>query len=207
MLITIADPHRAGDELAYYPGEMNVRSANVIIINKVNTARKEDIEIVRKNVRAVNPTAQIIDGLSVIQTDDKKMITGKRVLVIEDGPTVTHGGMRYGAGTVAAKEYGAKTLVDPRPFAVGSISDTFDKYPHLTNVLPAMGYGKKQIQELERTINNTDCDVVISGTPIDLSRILKTKKPLVRIRYGVGDTTAEELKSIVNQFLRKKKLF
>jgi len=207
LLITIADPHRAGDELAYYPGEMNVRSANVIIINKVNTARKEDIEIVRKNVRAINPTAQIIDGLSVIQTDDKKMITGKRVLVIEDGPTVTHGGMRYGAGTVAAKEYGAKTLVDPRPFAVGSISDTFDKYPHLTNVLPAMGYGKKQIQELERTINNTDCDVVISGTPIDLTRILKTKKPLVRIRYGVGDTTAEELKSIVNQFLRKKKLF
>jgi len=207
LLITIADPHRAGDELAYYPGEMNVRSANVIIINKVNTARKEDIEIVRKNVRAINPTAQILDGISVIETDDKKMITGKRVLVIEDGPTVTHGGMRYGAGTVAAKEYGAKTLVDPRPFAVGSISDTFDKYPHLTNVLPAMGYGKKQIQELERTINNTDCDVVISGTPIDLTRILKTKKPLVRIRYGVGDTTAEELKSIVNQFLRKKKLF
>jgi len=207
LLITIADPHRAGDELTYYPGEMNVRSANIIIINKVNTARKEDIETVRKNVRAINPTAQIIDGVSVIQTDDKKMIKGKRVLVIEDGPTVTHGGMRYGAGTVAAQEYGAKTLVDPRPFAVGSIIDTFNKYPHLTNVLPAMGYGKKQIQELERTINNTDCDVVISGTPIDLTRILKTTKPLVRIRYGVGDTTAEELKSIVNKFLRKKKLF
>jgi predicted GTPase len=206
LLITIADPHRAGDELSYYPGEMNARSANVIIINKVNTARKEDIETVRKNIRSINPTAEIIDGFSTIQADDKKMITGKRVLVIEDGPTVTHGGMRYGAGTVAAKEYGAKTIVDPRPFAVGSIIDTFNKYTHLTNILPAMGYGKKQIRELEQTINNTTCDVVISGTPIDLTRILKTKKPVVRIRYSVGEKTAQELKSILNQFLKKKKL-
>ena len=206
LLITIADPHRAGDELSYYPGEMNARSANVIIINKVNTARKEDIQTVQKNVRSINPTAKIIDGFSTIWAEDKMMITGKRVLVIEDGPTVTHGGMRYGAGTVAAKEYGAKTIVDPRPSAVGSIKDTFNKYSHLTNILPAMGYGKKQIQELEQTINNTDCDVVISGTPIDLTRILKTKKPVVRIRYGVGDKTAEELKSILNQFLKSKKL-
>jgi predicted GTPase len=178
LLITIADPHRAGDELRYYPGEMNVRSADVVIINKVNTAQKVDIETVRTNIKTINPTAQIIDGISTVQAEDKKMITGKRVLVIEDGPTVTHGGMPYGAGMVAAKEFGAKTIVDPRPYAVGSIVDTFRKYPHLTNILPAMGYGKKQIHELEETINNTKCDVVVSGTPIDLIRILKTKKLL-----------------------------
>ena len=206
LLITIADPHRAGDELSYYPGEMNVRCAHVVIINKVNTARKEDIETVRTNIKTINPTAQIIDGISAIQAEDKKMITGKRVLVIEDGPTVTHGGMRYGAGTVAAKEYGAKTIVDPRPFATGSIIDTFTKYTHLTNILPAMGYGKKQIHELEKTINDTDCDVVISGTPIDLTRILKTKKPVVRIRYSVGDKTAQEIESLLLKFLKKKKL-
>jgi predicted GTPase len=206
LLITIADPHRAGHELTYYPGEMNARSANVVIINKVNTARKEDIETVRTNIKTINPTAQIIDGVSAVQAEDKKMITGKRVLVIEDGPTVTHGGMRYGAGTVAAKEYGAKTIVDPRPFAVGSIIDTFEKYPHLINVLPAMGYGKKQIKELEQSINNTDCDVVISGTPIDLTRILKTKKPIVRIRYSVGDKTAREIEALLLRFLKIKKL-
>jgi len=191
----------------YYPGEMNVRSAHVVIINKVNTAQREDIETVRKNIQTINPTAQIIDGFSAIQAENKKMITGKRVLVIEDGPTVTHGGMRYGAGTVAAKEYGAKTIVDPRPFAVGSIIDTFEKYSHLTNILPAMGYGKKQIHELEQTINNTDCDVVISGTPIDLTRILKTKKPIVRISYSVGDKTAVQIETLLLKFLKKKKLF
>jgi len=207
LLITIADPHRPGHELAYYPGEMNVRSAHIVIINKVNTAHKEDIETVRMNVKAINPTAEIIDGTSVIQAEDKKMITGKNVLVIEDGPTVTHGGMRYGAGMVAAKEYGAKKIIDPRPFAVGSIVDTFNKYSHLVDILPAMGYGKKQIQELEKTINNADCDVVISGTPIDLTRILKTKKPVVRIRYGVGNRTAAQLEAILEKFLKKKKLF
>ncbi len=206
LLITIADPHRAGDELGYYPGEMNVRSADIVIINKVNTARREDIETVRMNIKTVNPTAQIIDGQSTIQAEDKKMITGKRVLVIEDGPTVTHGGMRYGAGLVAAKEFGAKTIVDPRPYAVGSIVDTFSKFPHLTNVLPAMGYGKKQIHELEQTINDTKCDVVVSGTPIDLTRILKTKKPVVRIKYGVGTKTAQEIETLLVKFLKMKKL-
>lgn len=207
LLITIADPHRPGDELTYYPGEMNVRSAHVVIINKVNTADKEDIETVRMNVKTINPTAEIIDGISVIQVEDKKMITGKSVLVVEDGPTVTHGGMRYGAGMVAAKEYGAKKIIDPRPFAVGSIVDTFKKFTHLEDILPAMGYGKKQIQELEKTINNANCDVVISGTPIDLTRILKTKKPVVRIRYGVGNKTAVLLDTILEKFLKKKKLF
>jgi len=207
LLFTIADPHRAGHEIAYYPGEVNVRSADVVIINKVNTARKEDIETVRTNVKNVNPTAEIIDGISAVTVEDKKMITGKRVLVIEDGPTVTHGGMTYGAGMVAAKEFGAKTIVDPRPYAVGSILDTFEKYPHLTSVLPAMGYGKKQIKELEQTINNTECDVVVCGTPIDLTRILKSKKPLVRVRYSVGGPTAREIEVVLNKFLKKQKLF
>jgi predicted GTPase len=206
LLLTIADPHRPGHEIAYYPGEVNARSADVVIINKVNTARKEDIETVRNNIKTINPTARIIDGVSTVFAEDKKLITGKRVLVIEDGPTVTHGGMQYGAGTVAAKKYGAKTLVDPRPFAVGSIVDTFEKYPHLTNVLPAMGYGKKQIKELEQTINNTDCDVVISGTPIDLTRILKTKKPLVRVRYYVGEATGREIEVFVSKFLKDRRL-
>lgn len=206
LLITIADPHRAGHELIYYPGEMNARSANVVIINKVNTARKEDIEKVRNNIKSINSNAQIIDGVSSVHAEDKKMITGNRVLVIEDGPTVTHGGMPYGAGTIAAKEYGAKKIVDPRPFAVGTIIDTFEKFPHLVNVLPAMGYGKKQIKELEQTINNIDCDVVISGTPIDLTRILHTKKPVVRIRYDVGDKTAREIEVLLVKFLKKMKL-
>jgi predicted GTPase len=206
LLITIADSHRPGHEIAYYPGEVNARSADVVIINKVNTARKEDIETVYTNIKTINPAAQIIYGISAVSVEDKKMISGKRVLVIEDGPTVTHGGMQYGAGTVAAKEYGAKVLVDPRPYAVGSIIDTFEKYSHLTNVLPAMGYGRKQIKELEQTINNTDCDVVVSGTPIDLTRILKTQKPLVRVRYSVGDATSREIESVLRKFLQKKKL-
>ena len=162
--------------------------------------------MVRNNIKTINSTAQIIDGVSAVQVEDKKMITGKRVLVIEDGPTVTHGGMQYGAGTVAAEEYGAKKIIDPRPFAVGSIIDTFEKYPHLVNVLPAMGYGKKQIKELEQTINNIDCDVVISGTPIDLTRILKTNKPVVRIRYNVGDKTARDIEILLSKFLKIMKL-
>ena len=207
LLITIADPHRPGHEIAYYPGEVNARCADVVIINKVNTARKDDIETVRSNIQTINPTAIIIDAVSSISVEDKKMITGKRVLVIEDGPTVTHGGMQYGAGTVAAKEYGAKTLIDPRPFAVGSIIETFEKFPHLTNILPAMGYGKQQIKELEKTINNTECDVIVSGTPIDLTKILKTKKPIVRVRYGVGDAASRELEALLTTFLKDKKLF
>jgi len=203
LLITIADPHRAGHEIAYYPGEMNVRAAGIVIINKVNTADKADIEKVRKNVKKINPSAQIIDGISSVIVDDGGKITGKRVLVIEDGPTVTHGGMRYGAGTVAANDNNAGEIIDPRSFAVGSITETFNKYNHLTNVLPAMGYGDKQTKELEETINNTDCDIVVSGTPIDLNRVLKARKPIVRVRYGVGEKTAKELEKIVDDFTKK----
>ena len=205
LLITIADPHRAGHEISYYPGELNVRSADVVIINKITTAKRKDVEIVFNNVKQINPSAKIIDGISTVKADDPDMIKGKKVLVIEDGPTVTHGGMKYGAGMVAAKGV-AKEIIDPRPFAVGSIIETFGKYPHLTNVLPAMGYGKKQIGELEETINNADCDVVVSGTPIDITRILKANKPIVRVKYGVGKATVKELEAIVETFLKKHNL-
>jgi len=203
LLITLADPHRPGHEISYYPGEVNTRSADMIIINKVNTADKKNIELVRKNVEKVNPNAKIIEGISTVTIDDKEKVSGKKVLVIEDGPTVTHGSMPYGAGTVAAKDADVSEIVDPRSFAVGSIIDTFNKYTHLTSVLPAMGYGKKQISELEETINNSDADVVVSGTPIDITRVLKSEKPIVRVRYSVGDKTAEELKKIIINFTKK----
>jgi len=204
-LITIADPHRAGHEIAYYSGEMNVRTADAVIINKVNTAKSEDIALVRKNVEEINPNAKIIDGISTVEAEDPGMIKDKKVLVLEDGPTVTHGGMKYGAGMVAAKDV-AREIIDPRLFAVGSIKETFEKYTHLTNVLPAMGYSKKQIRELEETINNSDCEVVVSGTPIDITRVLNANKPIVRIKYGVGKATAKELEDIVGRFLKTHKL-
>lgn len=203
LLITLADPFRAGHELSYYPGELNARQADVIIINKVNTAEKEDTETVRNNIKNVNSDAQIIEGISAIIADDKYKIKDKRVLVIEDGPTVTHGGMKFGAGKIAAERWGAKEIIDPRPYAAGSIVNTFNKYTHLLNVLPAMGYSKKQIQELEETINSADCDLVISGTPIDITRILSSSKPIVRVKYDVGEETAKELEIIVEKFVKK----
>ena len=206
LWITVADPHRAGHETSYYPGEVNFRSADVIVINKVNTAKKEDIDKIKDNARSLNPDAKIIEAISEIEVDDPEMIKGKRVLVIEDGPTATHGGMNYGAGYFAAIENKAKEIVDPRPFAVGSIVETFRKYPHLSKVLPAMGYGKEQIKELEETINRCDADVVVSGTPIDLSRVLNVNKPIVRVRYGVGKETEEEIEKIVEEFLERMNL-
>jgi predicted GTPase len=199
--ITIADPHRPGHETSYYPGEVNVRIADVLIINKVNTAQKENIQMVYKNLAAINTDAQIIDGISDVVIDSSDLIKGKRVLVIEDGPTVTHGGMAFGAGFIAAGKYGAKEIVDPHPAAVGSIKATFAKYPHLIKVLPAMGYGDKQIKELEKTINHTSCDLVLSGTPIDINRVLKANKPIVRVRYGVGAETGHKLEKIVETFI------
>ncbi len=203
LLITLADPHRPGHEISYYPGEVNTRSADVVIINKVNTAEKENIEKVKKNIEKVNLKAKIIEGISSVFSEDASKIKGKKVLVIEDGPTVTHGSMKYGAGTVAAKDAGVSEIVDPRGFAVGSIVDTFNKYTHLTNVLPAMGYGKKQMSELEETINNSDVDIVVSGTPIDITRVINPKKEIVRVKYVVGDKTAKELEGIVSDFTKK----
>jgi predicted GTPase len=206
LFITIADPHRPGHESAYYPGEVNVRCADIVIINKVNTADPQNVEKVRRNVQRINPNAKIIEGISTVSVQGSEEIVGKRVLVIEDGPTVTHGSMPYGAGTVAARDYHAKETIDPRPFAVGSIKTTFEKYGHLTNVLPAMGYGKKQIKELEQTINKSDCDLVLSGTPIDLNRVLKTDKKILRVNYGVGEHTENELVEILGTFLKDKHL-
>jgi predicted GTPase len=203
ILITIADPHRAGHELMYYPGELNFRSADVIIINKVNTAKRGDIETVRENIEMTNPKAKVIEGISSVFLEGEHNIKGKKVLVIEDGPTVTHGSMPYGAGTVAARDAGVKDMVDPRPFAVGSIKDTFDKYTHLTNVLPAMGYGRKQMKELEQTINNSNVDIVLSGTPIDINRVIKSGKTIIRVKYGVGEETYKELEKIIADFTRK----
>lgn len=202
LWITLADPHRPGHELLYYPGEVNFRAADVVIINKVNTAEKENIELVKRNIKNVNPDAEVIEAVSEVKAENPGLIKGKRVLVVEDGPTVTHGGMGYGAGLIAAQKHGAEEVVDPRPFAVGSIVDTFKKYTHLSMVLPAMGYGKKQVKELEETINNADVDVVVSGTPINLSRVVKVNKPLVRVRYRVDESTERKLLTLVEGFLK-----
>jgi len=194
--IVVADPHRPGHEVSYYPGEAVARTADVFVINKVDTADPEGVLTVRDNLNAINPNAIIIEAASPLFVNDPSAIWGKRVLVVEDGPTLTHGEMAYGAGWVAARRFGAGEIVDPRPFAVGSIKATYMKYPTTGNVLPAMGYGDDQVKELETTINNADVDLVIIGTPIDLSRILKINKPTQRVRYElqeIGQPTLKEL--------------
>jgi len=196
IMFVVTDPHRAGHELTYYPGATCLRMADVVIINKVNTADRDDIETVRKNIKSVNPGATIIEANSPVTMDDPALIKDKRVLVVEDGPTLTHGGMKYGAGVVAAEEAGADELVDPREYAVGSIKDTFDSYPEIGILLPAMGYGEQQIRDLEETINAVDCDVVIIGTPIDLTKLIKIQKPVVRVTYEleeIGDIDIKEI--------------
>jgi predicted GTPase len=198
--IVLTDPHRAGDEVNYHPGEANVLFADVVIVNKVETAKPEDVELVKRNVRALNPDALVVEAASPIMVRDTEPIHKKRVLVIEDGPTLTHGDMEFGAGTLAAKRFGASEIVDPREHAVGSIKETFEKYPHLGNVLPAMGYTDQQIQELEHTINSADCDVVVSGTPIDLRRILNVDKPVVRVRYELLEIGRPNLDDILADF-------
>lgn len=196
--IVVADPHRAGHETLYHPGEANVRMADVVVINKTDTAYPEDIFAVRANVRRLTPKAVIIEAASpqFIEAD----IAGKNVLVVEDGPTLTHGGMPYGAGTMAAERMGA-FLVDPYPFAVGSIRETFDKFEHLGPVLPAMGYGEKQIKELEQTINAVECDAVVVGTPIDLTRIMKVNKPTYRVKYELQEIGKPTLEDVLKKFL------
>ncbi|MCJ7619754.1 MAG: cyclic 2,3-diphosphoglycerate synthase, partial [Anaerolineae bacterium] len=180
--IVVADPHRAGHELAYYPGEANVRMADVVVINKIDTADFEDISTVRRNVRSINPRAVVVEAASPITVEDPKEIRGKKVLVVEDGPTLTHGGMSFGAGTVAAQRFGAAETVDPRPYAVGSIKETYDKYPTIGPLLPAMGYGPQQVKELEETINATPCELVVVATPIDLRRVARIDRPCDRVR-------------------------
>jgi predicted GTPase len=194
--IIVADPHRAGHEMAYHPGEANARAADVFVINKVDTAKPEDVIRVRDNLAKLNPNATVIEAASPLFVDDPAAIRGKRVLVVEDGPTLTHGEMAYGAGWVAARRFGAAEIVDPRPFAIGSIKATYAKYPTTGNVLPAMGYGDKQVKELEQTINRAEVDLVLIGTPIDLSRVMKIRKPYQRVRYElqeIGQPTLEDV--------------
>lgn len=200
LTIVIVDPHRAGHELAYHPGEANLRMADVVIINKVDTATAENITRVRANIRAVNANAIVIDAASPIFVDDPAAIRGKRVLVVEDGPTLTHGEMAYGAGVVAAQKFGAAEIIDPRPYAVGSIKETFAKYPTTGPVLPAMGYGDKQVSELEASINAVPADLVLIATPIDLRRIVKIKHPADRVRYELQEIGQPTLAHVLEKF-------
>jgi len=206
LTITVADPHRPGHEIFYYPGEVNVRSSDVVVINKMDTAAPEDIQEVRDNIAELNPKAIVIDGASPIRVDNPEIIRGKRVLVVEDGPTLTHGEMTIGAGVVAARKFGAAELVDPRPFTVGKLSETFEIYPYIGTLLPAMGYSKQQLEDLETTINNTDCDAVVIGTPIDLNRIISIKKPNTRVYYDLQEIGKPDLTDVLNDFVEKNKL-
>jgi predicted GTPase len=198
--IVVVDPHRAGHELLYYPGETNFRLADVIVINKMDTAEKENVNIILKNIEKYNPNAKIIKANSVIKVKEPQEISGKKVLVVEDGPTLTHGGMKYGAGIVAAEKYGAAEIIDPRPFAVGSIKATFQKYSHLDRVLPAMGYGKKQIEELAQTIDKSQCDLVVSGTPIDLGKLIETNKKILNVAYDLEEIGSPNLNEILKNY-------
>ncbi|MEW6506150.1 MAG: cyclic 2,3-diphosphoglycerate synthase [Bacteroidota bacterium] len=197
LTFTVVDPHRPGHELRYYPGNTSLRLADVAIINKIDSASPEGIEEVKKNIHDVNPSAIVIDAASPITVDKPELITGKRVLVVEDGPTLTHGEMKYGAGTVISQKLGAAEIVDPRPFTVKSITETYQKYPSIGFLLPAMGYGDQQVKDLEDTINRTDCDSVVIGTPIDLGRILKINKPSTRVMYELQELGTNTLESVL----------
>jgi predicted GTPase len=201
--IVVLDPHRAGHETRYYPGETNVLLADVFVINKVDTAAPGDVIAVRENARRLNPSAVVIEAASPLFVDDPSIIMGKRVLVVEDGPTLTHGEMSYGAGWVAARRFGAAEIVDPRPFAVGAIAATYQKYPNTGMILPAMGYGDEMIHDLEQTINNADVDLVISATPIDLNRVVKINKPMQRVRYELQEIGHPTLLDILGAKFRK----
>ena len=200
LLFVVADPHRSGHETQYYPGETNLRMADVVIINKIKTADPENVEKLRTSIAQINPKAKVVDAASPVTVEDPDIINGKRVLVVEDGPTLTHGEMKFGAGVVAANQCGALELVDPRPFAQGSIARTFDHYPDIGMVLPAMGYGNNQVRDLETTINNTDCDAVVIGTPIDLRRIVNIKHPSTRVTYELDELGDKKLDKILRKF-------
>ncbi len=204
LTICVVDPHRPGHEISYYPGETNVRIADVIVVNKVDSAKRANIDQVVQNVSAINSHAVIVKAASPITVDDPQVIRGKRVLVVEDGPTLTHGEMQYGAGVLAAKKFRAKKIIDPRPYAVRSIAETFAKYPGTGPLLPAMGYGDEQVRDLERTINRVPCDAVVIGTPIDLRRIIRIKKPSTRVQYSLEELTKPDLSDILHKFLHRE---
>ncbi|RLL84630.1 GTPase [Petrotoga sp. HKA.pet.4.5] len=204
LSIVVVDPHRAGHEVSYFPGMTNLIMADVLVINKEETATLEGIEKVRANIEKWNPNATVIDAASPLFVKNPSIIRGKRCLVIEDGPTLTHGEMTYGAGFIAARKFGASEIIDPRPYAVGSIVNTYKKYTHLDKILPAMGYGKKQIKELEESINKSDAEVVVIGTPIDLTRIMDIKKPTVRVTYELQEIGKPDLEEVLSNFLQNK---
>ena len=203
--IVVADPHRAGHEITYHPGEANLRMANIVIINKVDTADPKNVEKVKENVRWVNPNALVLDAASPITADKPELIKGRRALVIEDGPTITHGNMPYGAATIIAKRLGASEIVDPKPYASGSIKAAYKKYVHLGAILPALGYGEKQVAELKETIDRTPCDVVVIGTPIDLRRVMTINKPTVRVKYELQVLGPISLEQVLEEFLQRGK--
>ena len=206
LMVTVVDPHRPGHELAYYPGEATLRIADYVVINKMDSADADAIQIVRENIAKVNPSAVVVDGASPLTIDKPELVRGKKVLVVEDGPTLTHGEMKIGAGTVAAKKCGAAELVDPREYAVGKLAETFQTYPNIGTLLPAMGYGDQQIKDLEATIDKTPCDVVVIATPIDLNRIVKINKPNVKVGYDLQEIGQPDLVQAVQDFIQKKNL-
>ena len=206
LTITVTDPHRAGHELSYYPGEVTLRLADVVVINKIDTSSPENIQTVRENIMFANPKAIVVDAASPLTVDKPELIRGKACLAIEDGPTLTHGEMKIGAATVAAMKWGASRLVDPREYAVGRIKDTFKTYPGIGTLLPAMGYGKEQVADLEKTINATPCDVVVIGTPIDLNRIVKINKPSVQVSYELQEIGSPNLQMVLDEFVMKMKI-
>ena len=203
LQMTVDDPHRPGHELSYYPGEISLRLADVVVINKMDSADGAAIQTVRENIAKVNPGATVVDAASTLDVDDPALIKGKRVLAIEDGPTLTHGEMRIGAAVVAAQKFGAAGFVDPRPYTVGKLSETFKIYPNIGVLLPAMGYGEEQLKDLETTINRTECDSVVIGTPIDLSRIIKINKPYTRVYYNLAEIGRPNLEGVLDEFVQK----
>ena len=202
LAIVVADPLRVGNELSYYPSETNLRLADLVIINKVDSAQPQAVFTLRENIRKVNKTARIIEAASPIYAEQSELIAGKRVLIIEDGPTLTHGEMKFGAGTVAAQKFGAREIVDPRPYCTGEIKKTFEAYPSIGALLPAMGYSVKQIKDLEETINKVPCDTVIIGTPINLKRVVKLRKPAVRVFYELEEIGTPDLRSLLSEFVK-----
>jgi len=202
LFLVIVDPHRPGHELLFYPGESNLLMADVVVINKMDTAEPENIATVKANIASVNPGATIIEAASPVTVEKPDVIKGKRCLVVEDGPTLTHGGMKFGAGIVAAEKFGATEVVDPRPWITGTIAETFESYPDIGKLLPAMGYGEQQIKDLEATINAADCDVVIIGTPIDLRRLLHIEKPSVRVTYNLKETGRPTVANVLEPFMK-----
>ena len=206
LMVGVVDPLRPNAEVSYYPGEVVARMADVICINKIDSASLDNINIVRKNIAKINPKATVIDAASYLTVDKPELITGKKVLVIEDGPTLTHGEMKIGAGTVAALKYGAAELVDPRPYAIGRLKETFETYPEIGVLLPAMGYGEQQIKDLEKTIANTPCDAVVIATPIDLKRIVNIKQPTVKVGYELQEIGYPNLENVLKEFVLKHKL-